>query len=192
MSKYHLSKEEIAEEETLIIAASKNTQDFGILYNRYHERIFLFVHHRLDELSIAEDITCQVFYKAMIKISSFKFQGLPFSSWLFRIAHNELCNYFKKHKASRTINIDSTFIKDIHEEENDSEEEAALVILSEILTELPEEELQLIEMRFFQKMSFKELGEIMDITENNAKVRTYRTLDKLKKMMMDRKNLVKR
>ena len=49
--------------------------------------------------------------------------------------------------------------------------------------ELPEDELQLIEMRFFEKRSFKEIGEILEITENNAKVKTYRILEKLKKII---------
>ncbi|MBL7885021.1 MAG: sigma-70 family RNA polymerase sigma factor, partial [Bacteroidia bacterium] len=52
-----------------------------------------------------------------------------------------------------------------------------------IISELPEDELQLIEMRFFEKRAFKEIGEILNITENNAKVKTYRIIEKLKKIV---------
>ena len=79
------------------------------------------------------------------------------------------------------LNIESDHITGLFEEmEEDyySEEKEKLV---KILARLSDERLSIIEMRFFEKRSFKEIGEIMGITENNAKVKVYRTLDKLKK-----------
>ena len=89
--------------------------------------------------------------------------------------------HFRKDSKNRTVNIESDHITGLFEEmEEDyySEEKEKLV---KILARLSDERLSIIEMRFFEKRSFKEIGEIMGITENNAKVKVYRTLDKLKK-----------
>ena len=60
-------------------------------------------------------------------------------------------------------------------------------ILKEAVTDLEEEDMQFIEMRFFEKRAFKEIAEILGITENNAKVKTYRILEKLKKILIEKK-----
>ena len=89
--------------------------------------------------------------------------------------------HFRKDSKNRTVNIESDHIGGLFEElEEDyySEEKEKLV---KILATLSDERLSIIEMRFFEKRSFKEIAEIMGITENNAKVKVYRTLDKLKK-----------
>jgi RNA polymerase sigma-70 factor (ECF subfamily) len=89
--------------------------------------------------------------------------------------------HFRKDSKNRTVNIESEQIASLFEElEEDyySEEKEKLV---KILAALDDERLSIIEMRFFEKLSFKEISEIMGITENNAKVKLYRTLDKLKK-----------
>ncbi|MGZ4055195.1 MAG: RNA polymerase sigma factor, partial [Bacteroidia bacterium] len=84
----------------------------------------------------------------------------------------------------RTVNIDSVgvygIIEEIEETKIDKYHDKIVGIIAE---QLPEDELQMIEMRFFEKRSFKEIGEILEITENNAKVKTYRILEKLKKMI---------
>ena len=89
--------------------------------------------------------------------------------------------HFRKDAKNRTVNIESDHILGLFEElEEDyySEEKERLV---KVLATLSDERLSLIEMRFFEKRSFKEISEIMGVTENNAKVKLYRTLDKLKK-----------
>ena len=89
--------------------------------------------------------------------------------------------HFRKDSKNRTVNIESEHIGSLFEElEEDyySEEKEKLV---KILATLSDERLSIIEMRFFEKLSFKEISEVMGITENNAKVKLYRTLDKLKK-----------
>ena len=81
-------------------------------------------------------------------------------------------------------NIESLGIYTIIEEINESKIEEYHDKIVDIISELPEDELQLIEMRFFEKRSFKEIAEILEIMENNAKVKTYRILEKLKKIII--------
>lgn len=181
-SKYHLTKMDLVNEQTLIEAAKKNPRDFAPLYDTHYERIFRYVYQRLDNKEHAFDATQQVFLKAIVNINKYEFRGVPFLSWLYRIAFSEINNLFRQQKAQRTVNIDSVCVFNIMEEMEESKiDEYHEKIISFISEKLKENELQLIEMRFFEKRSFKEVAEILDITENNAKVRTYRVLEKLKK-----------
>lgn len=181
-SKYHATATDMQNEQVLVEAAKKDPGRFGPIYDKYYEQIFRFVYQRLDDKDIAFDATQQVFMKAINNLPKYEFRGVPFASWLYRIASSEVNDLFRKEKAQRTVNIDSvsvyTIIEEIEESKIDKYHDKIVQIIGE---ELEEDELQLIEMRFFEKRSFKEIGEILDITENNAKVRTYRILEKLKK-----------
>jgi len=85
-------------------------------------------------------------------------------------------------KAQRTISIDSIQIGRVLEEFNIDEAEHKREVLLKVLPMLKEKPLQLIEMRFFERRSFREIGEILGLTENNAKVKTFRALIKLKEL----------
>jgi RNA polymerase sigma-70 factor (ECF subfamily) len=178
---YHQSSIVLSEELTIIEKAKRNPQFFAPLYNKYYEVIFRYIYKRVDEQESAYDITSCVFVKAMGALNKFEFRGVPFSSWLFRIAKSELYQSFRDQKARRTINIDSVTIVQMVDEICDDRSEENREKLLKSLTLLKENELQLIEMRFFEKRSFREIGEIIGLTENNAKVKTFRALAKLKK-----------
>lgn len=183
-SKYHATKTDLADEQVQVEAAKKNPAKFAVLYDKYYEQIFRFIYQRLDDKEQAFDSTQQVFVKALENLHKYEFRGVPFASWLYRIASSEVNNLFRSQKAQRTVNIDSVSIYGIIEEIQESKiEEYHDKIVTIIAEKLEEDELQLIEMRFFEKRSFKEMGEILEITENNAKVKTYRILDKLKKII---------
>jgi RNA polymerase sigma-70 factor (ECF subfamily) len=178
---YHQSGLVLQEELTLIEKAKMNPQFFAPIYNKYYEVIFRYIFKRVDEEDAAYDITSNVFLKALGALNKFEFRGVPISSWLFRIAKSELYQSFRDKKANRTINIDLVTIVQIVDELCDDQSEENRQKLLKSLTLLKENELQLIEMRFFEKRSFREIGEILYLTENNAKVKTFRALAKLKK-----------
>jgi RNA polymerase sigma-70 factor (ECF subfamily) len=111
----------------------------------------------------------------------YEYRGVPFSSWLYRIAKSEVYQSFREKKAKRTVNIETIQLEGFIEEwEEDSKDENRKILLK-IIGELKEEEVQLVEMRYFEKRSYREIGEILDLTENNAKVKTHRVLNKMKK-----------
>jgi RNA polymerase sigma-70 factor (ECF subfamily) len=180
-SKYHVTTSDLSNEQTLVEAAKKDAAKFATLYDKYYEQIFRFIYQRLDDKEQAFDSTQQVFVKALEKLSKYEFKGVPFSSWLYRIASNEVVDVFRAQKAQRTVNIDSVSVYGIIEEIQENKIDEYHDKIVGIIANLPEDELQLIEMRFFEKRAFKEIAEILDITENNAKVKTYRILEKLKK-----------
>ena len=179
---YHLNKEQIDREQDQIRAAKKDVSKFDVLYKKYFEQIFLFILKRVESEEIAADITSKVFLKALTNLQKYKEMGLPFSSWLFRIARNEIYDLYHKNKIEMVISIEQKGIgrmaTEIGEEEKQDYSNLHLA-----LEYLEEDEMELIELRFFEKRAFKEIGEILEITENNAKVKTYRVLDKLKKIL---------
>jgi RNA polymerase sigma-70 factor (ECF subfamily) len=182
---YHKSKDDIEKELAEIKAAQANPAYFGVLYDRYFKAIFVFVYRRVGEEELAADLTQQVFLKALAFISKYKFQGVPFSAWLFRIALNEVNMYFRKNKTGRTISLVENDISELFEDDKEdtgiNTERTSLII--EAISQLDEESVQLLELRFFEKRSFAEIGNILGITENNAKVKVYRVLDKIKNML---------
>ena len=109
------------------------------------------------------------------------FSASPFASWLYRIAKSELYQSFRDKKARRTVNVESMHIFEMIEDwEEDKTEENRKILFNAIKT-LNEEEVQMLEMRFFEKRSFREIGEILEITENNAKVKAHRVIKKMRK-----------
>jgi RNA polymerase sigma-70 factor (ECF subfamily) len=179
---YHQSPIRLEEELRIIEKAKINPVHFGPLYSRYHESIFRYIFRRIDDIEAAYDITSQVFVKAIGALPKFEYRGVPFSSWLFRIAKSELYQFFRDSKAKRTVSIDSVRIAEVMDEFLDDHSENDRERLLKVLPLLKEDQLQLIEMRFFEKRSFREIGEITGLTENNAKVKTFRALIKLKQL----------
>jgi RNA polymerase sigma-70 factor (ECF subfamily) len=183
VNSYHKNNIELQQEMQQVEAAKLNPERFGVLYDAYYKSIFVFVYRRTGDENVTADITSQVFLKALLNIKKYVFKGVPFSAWLFRIALNEVAIYFRKNSASRVISLDQKDIVQIVQEvnENNSEFEQQQVLLT--IKQLNLDDIQLIELRFFEKHSFAEIAGIVGITEANAKVKTYRILDKLKKLL---------
>jgi RNA polymerase sigma-70 factor (ECF subfamily) len=182
-SRYHVTEEQQQKELDIINSAKEEAANFAPLYEKYYESILRFIHKRIDDKDNALDITSQVFLKAMSNLNKYEYRGVPFSSWLYRIANNEVVTFIKKNEEKRCVNIDTTGVHEIVDDMETFLVEQQHEKLTKIISNLPEDDLQLIEMRFFEKRAFKEIGEILDITENNAKVKVYRVIDKLKKMI---------
>lgn len=183
MSSHHKSDNEIKQELQLIEAAKENPARFGVLYDRYYKSIFVFIYRRTDDEELTADITSQVFLKALINIKKYEYKGVPFSAWLFRIAFNEINMYFRKNNTQRVVSLNQNGMVQIAQEVELEENTEGIKQMMLAVKQLDALELQLIELRFFEKHSFAEVGEIVGVTENNAKVKVYRILDKLKKVL---------
>lgn len=183
---YHQTQVRLEEELDWIQRAQKDPNYFGPLYKKYHEQIFRYIYQRMDDEETAFDITSQVFMKAMSNIHKYEFRGVPFSSWLYRIAKSELYQAFRDKKAERTVNIESIQLNEVIDEMDESISDESRDRLFKSIAKLKETHMQLIEMRFFEKRSFKEISEILDITENNAKVKTFRAIEKLKELFINK------
>jgi RNA polymerase sigma-70 factor (ECF subfamily) len=180
---FHHTDQQLSEELMIIEAAKENPERFGPLYNKYYKQIFNYVHQRLDSKDTAFDVTGQVFLKALSNLQKYQFKGVPFASWLYRIAHNEVMQLYRSQKDKRAINADIGDLRFICEEQETPFFEEYIPAIKKLIQELSHDDLQMVEMRFFERRPFKEIAEILEITEVNAKVRMYRIIEKLKKSL---------
>jgi len=175
---------ELNTESVLVAAAQAEPDKFEALYEKYYHQLFHFVYQRTGHKDNSFDLCEQVFLKAMLNIKKYNYRNLPFSAWLFRIAISEIADFYRNHKKIPVVNVEYEQLILLKEEINDSKGHDIEKML-DCMQQLSLDEIRLIELRFFENRAFKEIGNILDITENNAKVKLYRILDKLKKILLN-------
>lgn len=170
------------EEQKLIELAKQDRKHFKPLYEKYFESIFWFVLKRTGNEALTGDITQQVFFKAMVNLKKYRFQGHPFSSWLYRIALNEVNQFYRQSKKRRYVEIDENQLQEVSEQMDfdDQPQAQASKLLPQVLETLNPEELSIIEMKYFEGKSFREIGEILSLKESATKVRAHRIMKKLR------------
>ena len=182
---YKQDKEEVFNEQACINRAKEDIKHFKPLYEKYYEQIFLFIYSRVGDKELARDITADVFLKCILKLSTYEYQHLLFSSWLYRIAKNTLIDIFRKNKKIRVVNINSLKLNDLIDEIEIDHREKYRLKLMQLVAGLDEHDLLLIEMRFFEEKSFKEIAEIISGTEAGVKMKLYRLLEKMKDQLIN-------
>lgn len=177
----YMSEQELAEEQKLIAAAKRDARQFAQVYDRYFERIFNFILRRTDDEEISNDLTSQTFLKALNGLKKYEFRGVPFSAWLYRIAHNEVNKYFNKQSRKKVFSLEQEQLFEfIQPEEDEPFDEERLEKLMSVLKNLPTDAMEVLELRFFEEKNFKEISYILNIGESGAKMRLYRAIEKLK------------
>lgn len=182
---YHHTEDKLQRELEWVKQAKQDPRRFEPLYKKYYEQIFRYIYQRMDDKELAFDITSQVFLKALNNIHKYEYRGVPFASWLYRIAKSELYQSFRDKKARRTVNVESMHLFEMIEEWEEDNTEANRKVLLSAISKLSEDDIQLLELRFFEKRSFREIGDILEITENNAKVKSHRVIKKMKKLFKE-------
>jgi RNA polymerase sigma-70 factor, ECF subfamily len=183
----NLAELEYNEEEILGRASQGDRDAFGQLYERYVERIFNYVYYRTGNLHDAEDLTARVFQRAMNHIKNYTDRGVPFSAWLYRIAHNLVANWHRDRSRKQEIPLDDLPVvptKGDHPERNlvRSQEQESLL---RMIRRLPPERQNLLILKFVENMSNAEIGEIMGRSEGAVKSLYHRTLLSLRDQLED-------
>lgn len=169
---------EYNEEEILARALQGDRDAFGVLYERYIDRIFNYVYYRTGNIHDAEDLTARVFQRAMNHIQNYTDRGVPFSAWLYRIAHNLVANWHRDHSRRREIPLSDTPVLLVHGDHP----EARLVRTQEQesllrhIRRLPPDRQQLLILKFVEHLSNAEIGQIMGRSEGAVKSLYHRTL----------------
>jgi len=176
----HQDIEHIEEERLWIEAAKKNPQHFSKLYEKYFEAIFHFIFRRVNDEDLAADICSRAFLKALNNLKKYEFRGVPFSAWLYRIASNEVNRHYRQSNKIITFSLEEPIIKQLIDTETEGLKEERLEMLAKYLEKISTKEMLVLQLRFFEDKSFKEIAYILEISESGAKMRLYRTLEKLK------------
>lgn len=163
----------------LVERAKTDSAAFGDLYERYVGRIYSYVYHRTGNQSDAEDLTERVFVQALTHLPSYTYRGLPFSVWLFRIAHNVVANWYRDRQRNKTLPMDDALAaaEDDHDPLERVEDAAQL---RKAMARLPADRQQLLLLKFAQELSHAEIGKIMGRSEGAVKALLHRTLKALK------------
>ncbi len=183
-SSYHKTEEEMKAEYQVIVKAQQDPRHFAPIYERYYDAIFVYVNRRVGNYDITAEITSRCFYKCLQNLKKYKYQGVPFSAWLYRIAINEINQFFRQqHTMERSVALTDDHVDLLIEELDRKEPEIDRhVLISVLLEQLNPQEIQFLELRFFENRSFKEMGYLLGLTEINAKIKTYRIIKKLQKL----------
>jgi RNA polymerase sigma-70 factor, ECF subfamily len=169
---------ETTEDDRLLIeAAQADPARFVEIYERHVDRIYGFVSRRTKDRAAAEDITSAVFERALASIGRFEWRGLPVSVWLFRIAANALADHWRQR--SHDTAEPPPDVPDAREHE-DIERRIALY---QEVERLPDAQRQVIEMRFVEEKSIREVAAALNRSEGAIKQLQLRALEKLRKSM---------
>lgn len=174
---------EDAEERLLVEAAQKDPAKFAALYDIHFERIYAFVARRTRDRDKAEDLTSEVFHKALANLKTYTWTGAPFAAWLFRIAANAVFDQAKR-SARDLVNVSGN-VNDPPEpsggpEQEDAEARARLFRLVE---KLPAEQRSVVFGRFVEQQSIREIAQQLGKSEGAVKQLQFRALEKLRSQM---------
>lgn len=179
-------------------AQTGDREAFSDLYDLYYPKIFGYVVRRVGFVQIAADVTSETFLKMLKKINTFSFQDIPFSAWLYRVATNEIANYYRQKKTYSLDRMQDETGFEIEDKTNLEEEftraqeelekEKIFVDISGRLKTMPMHYQEVISLRFFEKKKTREIADILGKSEGTIKSLLSRGIEKLKQEMEVKKN----
>jgi RNA polymerase sigma-70 factor (ECF subfamily) len=175
---------QVQEEESLIRRAQqRDPVALTQLYEENFDRIYRYIVLKIGDRTEAEDMTQQVFLNALKSISSFKWKGMPFSAWLFRIAHNQIVDYLRKRSRQATVSLDESLAAGDSDPGQITERKAEieqLVLATKGLTRAQQE---VISLRFAGELSVAEVARVMGRSEGAVKALQHSAIVALRKVL---------
>lgn len=171
--------------------SKRHPEAFEPLFSKYQNSIFNYILRRTCNMALSKDLTASTFMKALEHIHQFQWKGIPFSAWLYRIATNEINQYFRKHR--KTVPLTDELVGNL---QSDSKTDAALLdaeekeqgrnrsrIVYKALIRLKKKYQDVLTLRYYEDLSIREISGILDIPENTVKTHMRRGLQQLKKLI---------
>lgn len=176
------------DEQSLVKRAQQRDEvAFGMIYEQYFDRIFRYVTIRVGNEMEAEDISQQVFLQALKSIDSYKWKGVPFSSWLYRIAHNQVVDYHRKREKYATANLDALpQVADIEDDNNPAEMvdiKFDIAQLGAALRKLTPAQQEVLSLRFTSELPTAEVAKMMGKSEGAVKALQHSAIVALRKAL---------
>lgn len=171
------------EERLIQRAQADDPEAVSRLYRRHVESIYRYIHLRVGRQDLAEDLTGDVFVRALEALRTYQYRGVPFSAWLYRIAHDRVVDYYRR-EARREEDV-------MVEEPQDAERGPASTLeaglarerLGKALRRLTPDQQMVISLKFGEDMTNVQVAELMDKTEGAVKSLQHRALASLKRLM---------
>lgn len=172
----------LVDEEAIINAAKTHSDAFGKLYEQYRQRVFSYVIYRVTEAQTADDLTAQIFERALRKIATYQPDRGAFAVWLFTIARNTVNNHLRAKRLRQWVMLD---LLSNHSAETMSLEELVcqdeqVQQLLALVAQLSSQERDLLALKFGAGLTNRRIAELSGLTESNIGVMVYRTIRKLR------------
>jgi RNA polymerase sigma-70 factor, ECF subfamily len=173
------------QEAQLVERAKSDPAAFGALYDRYVDRVYNYIYHRVGDDVDAEDLTARTFQRSLVALRDYRDRGAPFSAWLYRIAHNVVANWHRDRLRRETVPLDGL--------QDESDGPGDLLLVRTLTTETvrravreldPDRQLLLI-LKFNQGRSNAEIAAVMGRSEGAVKSLYHRTLLMLRERLAD-------
>jgi len=175
-------KDPAMDDMSLARRAGSDHEAFGELYERHIRKIYNYIYYRTGNYHDAEDLTEMVFQRALRHVATFEDKGVPFTAWLYRIAHNLVANWHRDRSRRPVVPLDQhaavSEVAEYPESEAMALEETEL--LMRIVRQLPPDRQELLILKFVERMSNAEIGEVMGRSEGAVKSLYHRTLNAMR------------
>lgn len=177
------------DEPMLIQRAKRDPAAFGTLYDRYVDRIYRYALRQTQNQALAQDVTSATFEQALGHIRDYRYQGVSFGAWLFRIAHNEIAQQYRKRRWQRPLPDEShrpNREQPLRDGTDDRPIETALQrgqrarTVHRALAELSPNDREVLTLRFLEQLPTEEVATILGCSRNAVYVRLHRALQRLR------------
>jgi RNA polymerase sigma-70 factor, ECF subfamily len=176
-----------ADERLVVEAAQADLSKFEVLYELHFDRVYFFIISRVHDRTIAEDLTSEVFHKALANLPNYQWRGTPFSAWLFRIASNEIVDYFKRSDREQQVDELEHPLAQPDFSSTDVDFIERHVHFFRLVEQLPEIQRRVVCERFVDERSIREIARRLSKTEGAIKQLQFRALRTLRAQIGDRR-----
>lgn len=184
---------ERSDERLIALYVDGNNEAFDVLIDRHKDRVYSYILHYVKNPELADDIFQETFVKAIVTIKQNRYvENGRFSAWITRIAHNLIFDYFRKEKSENLQSTDAGDINILNRKELSEATVEDHIILSQIETDihrlimaLPENQREVLQLRYFKDMSFKEIAMLTNVSINTALGRMRYAILNMRKMAQD-------
>ncbi|HXJ92786.1 MAG TPA: sigma-70 family RNA polymerase sigma factor [Terriglobia bacterium] len=182
------TRESEADEQLLVEAAQRDPACFAALYEANFERVYAFIAGRVRHRDQAEDLTSEVFHKALAHLGRFEWRGAPFAAWLYRIAANTIANHTGGARREHEVLAadDPPGVATAPEIQPETEEGERRARLFRMVKSLPVDQRRVVNLRFSEEKSISEIAQEMGRSEGAVKQLQFRALETLRKRMTSR------
>ena len=165
-------------------AQQQDREAFAQLYENYFDKIYRYVVFKIGNRIEAEDVTQQVFVKALKAISTYKWKGVPFSAWLYRIAHNEMVDHLRKKTKRPTVPLNPSLASSDSSPERVAEQKMDMEQLLLATRQLTNTQQEVISLRFTSELPIREVARIVGKSEGAVKALQHSAIVALRKILI--------
>lgn len=177
-----------SEENLVRQAVDGNQQAFTRLYDEHFDKVYRYMRFRVSNQAEAEDLTQEVFLKALQAIGSYKWRDVPFASWLFRIAHNQVIDHFRKQSKEKKAPLEEAAAVSMEDPVAMAEQKSDIDELTSAVKELPSAQQEVISLRFIAGLPIAEVARTLGKSEGTVKALQFNGTVSLRRILSGKGN----